>query len=196
MPISEKRLAANRANAAKSTGPRTPEGKRNSSRNAARHGMLSNAVVIEGESRARFVELLTSYEEEFRPVTPTEQSLVETMVVARWRMLRVWALESAGMTYEIKKQSDAYAGENTPTRVVLAMRHLGDGYGGRQHELMNRYETRFDRQFHRAAERLAQMRAERNRREKTPVRNEPTSLQEGKDRAHETEPAESRSEPK
>jgi hypothetical protein len=40
-PISERRLAANRANAQKSTGPRTPEGKRRVSQNASRHNLYA-----------------------------------------------------------------------------------------------------------------------------------------------------------
>jgi len=40
-PISERRLAANRANARKSTGPRTPEGKRRVSQNACRHRLYA-----------------------------------------------------------------------------------------------------------------------------------------------------------
>ncbi len=44
LPLSEKRLAANRANARKSTGPRSPEGKRRASRNNTRHGLYSAEV--------------------------------------------------------------------------------------------------------------------------------------------------------
>ncbi|MGC4052290.1 MAG: hypothetical protein QM757_23400 [Paludibaculum sp.] len=40
-PISERRLAANRANAQKSTGPRTAEGKRRVAQNACRHNLYS-----------------------------------------------------------------------------------------------------------------------------------------------------------
>jgi hypothetical protein len=49
MSISAKKLAANRANAKKSTGPRTPEGKRRSSKNAVTHGMFCNDTVLPGE---------------------------------------------------------------------------------------------------------------------------------------------------
>ena len=38
----EKQIAANRLNALKSTGPRTPQGKLVSSLNNTRHGMLAN----------------------------------------------------------------------------------------------------------------------------------------------------------
>jgi hypothetical protein len=36
---------SNRANALRSTGPRTPEGKAASARNALKHGILSKAVI-------------------------------------------------------------------------------------------------------------------------------------------------------
>ena len=37
-PVSQEQLAANRANAAKSTGPRTTQGKARSAQNARKHG--------------------------------------------------------------------------------------------------------------------------------------------------------------
>ena len=43
-PISERRLQANRANAQRSTGPRTEAGKATSRRNALKHGILSRTV--------------------------------------------------------------------------------------------------------------------------------------------------------
>ena len=45
MKISASKLIANRANAAKSTGPRSAEGKRISSENAQRHGLASSSGV-------------------------------------------------------------------------------------------------------------------------------------------------------
>ena len=45
MKISASKLIANRANAAKSTGPRSIEGKRISSENAQRHGLASSSCV-------------------------------------------------------------------------------------------------------------------------------------------------------
>ncbi len=46
MPISDKQLAANRASAAKSTGPRTPEGKARSSANSCAHGFTASTFAV------------------------------------------------------------------------------------------------------------------------------------------------------
>ena len=41
------KIEANRRNALKSTGPKTPVGREKSKRNALKHGLLSKAIVIE-----------------------------------------------------------------------------------------------------------------------------------------------------
>ena len=48
---SEAQIAANRANAQRSTGPRTEEGKEKSARNALNHGLCAERVVIDEEDR-------------------------------------------------------------------------------------------------------------------------------------------------
>ena len=53
--LSERRLAANRRNAAGSTGPRTPGGKAVVALNAMRHGLLSRGALAGGESEADLV---------------------------------------------------------------------------------------------------------------------------------------------
>jgi hypothetical protein len=53
-PVSERRLAANRANAQKSTGPHTPKGRRRSSLNATRHDILSPVLHLPEEELATF----------------------------------------------------------------------------------------------------------------------------------------------
>jgi len=159
MPLSEKKLAANRANAAKSTGPKTAEGKRNTSRNATRHGILANTILIDGESRERFAALLNSCVLQFQPETPVEHSLVERIAVAQWRQTRIWSVEAAGLNREIRQQSDAALTADPPTRTLLAFRSLA---GDTRHlYLMSRYEHRYDRMQYRAIEALERMQERR-----------------------------------
>jgi hypothetical protein len=46
-PISQKKLAANRANAQRSTGPRTPAGKARAARNSLKHGFCAQHMLRE-----------------------------------------------------------------------------------------------------------------------------------------------------
>jgi hypothetical protein len=45
-PVSVKQLAANRANAAQSTGPRSPEGKARSALNSRKHGFTASTFAV------------------------------------------------------------------------------------------------------------------------------------------------------
>jgi hypothetical protein len=50
----EAQIHANRANAQKSTGPRTPAGKAVVAQNAVKHGLSARLDVIRGEDQAEF----------------------------------------------------------------------------------------------------------------------------------------------
>jgi hypothetical protein len=51
--LSQKQLDANRANAAKSTGPRTPQSKARSAQNARKHGFTASTFAIEEFDRLK-----------------------------------------------------------------------------------------------------------------------------------------------
>src|SRR5436309_3187529 len=104
---SELQIQASRANGARSRGPVTAEGKTRSSKNALRHGMLAESIVLKKEASALFIELLADLQEEFDPQTRTESDLIETMAVCRWRLMRIWQIETAALDLEIDKQEDA-----------------------------------------------------------------------------------------
>jgi hypothetical protein len=172
---SERQIVANQINASKSRGPITPEGRLASSRNSLVHGLLSEAIVLDGESAERFNTLHDSLIAEFQPETPTECGLVETMAVCRWRLMRIWVLETSALSHEIRNKADLNQHENKPTQAALAYRSLSDGT--RWLDVFNRYEARFDRQLSRAIQRFDEVRARRKKakREKVFFPNEPNS---------------------
>jgi len=97
-PTSDRKVAANRANARRSTGPRSTLGKARSSLNAIRHGILARAafnVTLEGEAkRAEFDDLVRGLAQEFQPRTPSEQMLVQQLAGCYWRLAKVLTFET------------------------------------------------------------------------------------------------------
>jgi hypothetical protein len=149
----ERQIEASRVNGAKSRGPVTPEGKRNSSANAIKHGLLAETVVLKGELEERFLEVIAEIDQELQPETPIEHALVEKMAVARWRQLRLWGMEKAAMEYQIRQQAGSVGrGESNATRASLAFQTLGGD--ARSLDLIIRYDALCDRQYLRAHKRF------------------------------------------
>ena len=140
---SKRRIESSRANGAKSRGPVTSAGRLKSSRNNLRHGLLAGIVVLQNEKPEAFTDLLDALTREITPQTEAQRGLVETMAVARWRLMRLWAIERATLQSEIEKH-DPESHDAAPG-LSLAFRALADQ--SRTLDLLNRYESRFDRQY-------------------------------------------------
>ena len=93
----QEQVEANRRNAQKSTGPKTPEGKAIAKLNAIKHGILSDAVLItKGNGQERKEAYLAFYnglQDYFQPQGTMEDALVEQIVVTLWRKRRVLRYE-------------------------------------------------------------------------------------------------------
>ena len=93
---SRKKIRANRRNAKKSTGPKTPEGKDKVRCNAFQHGLYSSTLVLDCEDKDLYNELYLGFHSRFRPVDLVELELVDRLVATVWRLRRITAIE-AGM---------------------------------------------------------------------------------------------------
>ena len=135
-------IAANKANAQKSTGPKTPEGKAKSSANRLSWGFASNTIIIPGEDPDEFRGLVEDFIAEHQPVCVTEQVLVEKMAQQQWLSLRALRLQGEAFIY----QACADIGFAVP-------KDLG---------LLIRYQTSADRAFHRAHNELVKAKKQRS----------------------------------
>ena len=89
-------ILANRANAKKSTGPRTPEGQSTSATNSLRHGLTAASATLfatKPEEREQYLQLQATLSEECLPSGTTEDLIFEQYTYASFQCLRAQSFE-------------------------------------------------------------------------------------------------------
>jgi hypothetical protein len=99
MSTTPNRIAANRANARKSTGPRTPEGKARSSQNARKRPFNPDPfAVVRIEDRAELAARVADAMATYQPINSQERDAVERIAIAQHSMRRLAILEAGFFT--------------------------------------------------------------------------------------------------
>ena len=91
--LSDKQLAANRANAQLSTGPKSEEGKRKSSLNARRHNLTGQVTAMTEEDRIAHDALAEALVKSMAPEGALELQLAQRIATDSWRLNRSSAIE-------------------------------------------------------------------------------------------------------
>ena len=87
-------LTANRANAQRSTGPRSVEGKSVSRFNALKHGVDAASITLPGEDPNAYQSLADAYDETYPTETVIQRFLIDSLVRADWHKKRLQRLEA------------------------------------------------------------------------------------------------------
>jgi hypothetical protein len=168
MPSKRKSETA-RLNGAKSRGPTSAEGLAKSSRNALKHGFASgSSIVLACEDSDEFKLILADFIATYNPATPAEKDLVEEMVAARWRIRRLWTIETSLIDAEMLSPRPKFDNPDPAIQLALAFRALADD--SRSLALAARYESRLQRTYARAWQTLRQLQQLRD------LPNEPTLI--------------------
>jgi hypothetical protein len=148
-------VLANRQNAAHSTGPKSPEGKQTSSRNATRHGLSGIFTVLPHENAEDFNDLAARLHDEFRPSSENENFLVELMIQARCRLLRIQRLEALAFEQILTEPG----GNSDPDgRILAAMCGSGNAL-----DKLHRYAAAAERAYYKALRELRQSRKQQKK---------------------------------
>ena len=99
----DKRRTANKRNAQNSTGPTSTEGKAASRMNALKTGLYAKSLVIPGESREEFDELVQQFNQQYRPVTPQARVLVDMVIRNTWLLRRFDRIEGEEWTLRLTR---------------------------------------------------------------------------------------------
>jgi hypothetical protein len=143
-----KQLAANRLNAQKSTGPRTPQGKATSRYNAVKYGIFAVSQIMFGETAEDLAELCAEYHERFSPVDAQERLLVDTLVHNEWRLRRMRGVEASLW----ENARDKFLLKNSEAAGCTS----GDAFaaGSEQFLRVQRVVNSCERNYHRASKEL------------------------------------------
>jgi len=102
--ISEKQLEANRANAQKSTGPRTEAGKQRSCLNAYRHGITCQTMVMPEEDMEAYNNFTAGIVASFAVIGALEHQLAQSYATFQWRINRAAAIEETMFTLGLMEE--------------------------------------------------------------------------------------------
>jgi len=179
---SDLQIQANRENARRSTGPRTPLGKARASLNAVRHGLTSHNAVLPQEDQQAYAELLASLEAQFQPQNPVETFLVQQMASAQWRLRRHLRIETGLFIgrmkmvrrWDFKERPTDPVEPSTPEELhdrntLILGTAFFDNSRGDPFPKLSRYENTLRRAYYKALQTLEESQAAK------PVPNEPKS---------------------
>jgi len=183
---SEKQIATNRANALKSTGPKTASGKGASSRNALKHGLLSAQMVLPDEDPKELAALAEAIHARLAPEGEMEQALADRVVACLWRLRRVHQVEGSMYRYGIgslqrgrarlaaqrrllpalydDSDDDLDDAEGDDSDLALVYIKASDGLAK-----LTRYETTIERGLYQALHELQRLQADRGARATAPA---------------------------
>jgi hypothetical protein len=111
----------NRINAQSSTGPRTPEGKAASSRNAVKHGLSAKFVPLSDEERPQFEQLEADLRDQVKPRGPLQEIIFRELLLAAWKRDVVNTL-----LFEASQSTRGLFADEASDRVRKLQRHKAD----------------------------------------------------------------------
>ena len=144
---------ASRANGARSRGPKTQPPNPRTSMDAPSLDLLTKTTVLKSESRKGFHELVRKHMLRFAPRDAVEQTAVEEICSATWRLHRLRAIERKAIDLAIATQS-------SPDNLECLVHACGNlaGKNSNFHVLLQRYETRLQNIIRRSPARIRVLR--------------------------------------
>jgi hypothetical protein len=162
----KKQQAANRRNARRSTGPRTPDGKARTRFNAITHGLTAQSAVLPHENPAAFHEMRAALIEHYQPAGIHELQLIDHIAHAQLRMERSRRFENGMFDLQLRhtketlhKPPDPRSDDDTGIAACMCSPEYELGY-----QVLLRYDQRAEAQYFKAVNALHRVREARFRR--------------------------------
>ncbi len=158
------RLRANRANAKKSTGPKTAEGKSRSCLNATRHGILSQVIHLPEEELKSYDEFTEKYVASLSPVGAVETQLANSCADLQFRLHRLAAAEHNLFAIGHDEQGELWNTGHAESHAALTMAETLR-QAANPLALLTLYESRLNRRFLQTLKQLRDIQKDRKQQE-------------------------------
>ncbi len=163
----EERADINRQNAQKSTGPKTPEGKKRASLSALRHGLTGQIVVMPDEDLKAYKAFLQRFHTAHKPQGPDEEQCLQVMADTSWKVNRAkaWTDQITAAKSECENDGLNLSEDNEPElNAALAIAAVVARIT-KDLSNLSMYEQRQWKMYERAHDRLRMLQNERRERE-------------------------------
>ncbi len=159
MPASEARIAANRRNAERSTGPKTVEGKEQSRRNALKHGLAGAGVVLPEKDAAEVDRKAEAYARELNAVDEVGRDLARRAALNAVRMDRAADQQTAALSERVRQvEAEFVAPEGVSIEEAALLRaeavRVAMFDPSKEAALVRRYEAAAERNYFRCLKEL------------------------------------------
>src|ERR1700733_12533555 len=158
--ISEKQLDANRRNAQHSTGPKTDEGKRNSSLNARRHNLTGQVTAMTDEDRIAHDTFSAALIASMAPEGALEIQLAQRVATDSWRLNRSSAIEDNLFAIGFSDHSNEIIAEHPQVHAAFIAARVFT-VESKHLELLTLYEQRINRSLQKTLTLLQSLQATR-----------------------------------
>ena len=135
----------NRANAGKSTGPKTTEGKQRSAMNAFKHGLTGQSLMLQPNEMEAYNRLTVALLSDLKPKTEPECQLAQKIIDGHFRLNRLAGVENNMFNFGlIQHTTDTPHDDRVEVMVAQTRAWIEQSHA---FDVLGRYETRLSRQL-------------------------------------------------
>jgi hypothetical protein len=143
--IKQLRAEINRANAKKSTGPRTIEGKQRSCMNACKHNLTGFNLIMQADELETYQRLSATLMSDLKPATELERQTVQKIADTHFRLNRISGLENNIFNFGLIANETENDNDDRIEVMVAQTRAWIERAGS--FDVLGRYEARLLRQL-------------------------------------------------
>jgi hypothetical protein len=160
-----------RANAEKSTGPRTANGKQRSRCNAVKHNLSGQNLILLETERVAYNRMATSMQNDLNPKTEPERQIAQKIIDTNFRLNRLTAIESNMFSFGLlDNETDTGHDDQIETMAAQTRAWIERAHS---FDILGRYETRLSRQLLKYQQEFERLQAQRKSRPAEQIEEDP-----------------------